>query len=220
MSKKTFQIISLILSILALLYLILSYYEIPRYVKLHYTPTEKFLNNYKKIKGSKDKVVVCFSANDKQLGKLKPFINSLLDQSELVNDIGITIPYSDIGKIPKDVIKALSVYGYNKDYDDAETLICSVLREPEANTKIIIVDPSMIYGTSFIEEMVTASDENPDKIIYAKKNKKYGTLIKPKFFDDKVSDYVKGKGCCKWISECCKADDVIIDYSPIYKSFL
>ena len=52
MSKKTFQIISLILSILALLYLILSYYEIPRYVKLHYTPTEKFLNNYKKIKGS------------------------------------------------------------------------------------------------------------------------------------------------------------------------
>lgn len=223
MSKKAIQIISLVLSVLGLVFLILSYYGFIRYFKLHITPVENYINNYtEKQKASKDRVTVCFTANENELNKLKPFINSILDQTVKVDDIALTIPYKDTNKIPQNLKKVLSTYGYNKDYDNAGNLVCSVLREPEANTKIIIVEPNMIYGEDFIETMVAESEKNEDKIIYANKNKSpmWGILLKPKFFDDKISDYEKGKGCCPWLEQCSKAEDKIINYSMTYKSLL
>jgi hypothetical protein len=223
MSKKAIQIISLVLSIAALIYLVLAYYGIIRYIKLHATPTESYIGNYTKLpKESKDRVTICFAANVEELGKLNPFINSILDQTVRVDDIGLTIPYKDMEKVPENLKKVLSMYGYSKDYEDAGNLICSVLREPEANTKIIVVEPDMVYGQDFVESMIEASEKSPDKIIYADKSKqpKWGILLKPKFFDDKISDYEKGKGCCPWLEECCQVGNETIDYSPTYKKWL
>lgn len=223
MSKKAIQIISLVLSVLALIYLVMAHYGMLRYIKLHVTPTETYVSDYMKLpKASKDRVTICFSASVTELSKMKPFINSILDQTIRVDDIGLTIPYKDINKVPKNLKKVLSLYGYTKDYDNAGNLVCSVLREPEANTKIIVVEPNMIYGQDFVESMVEESEKNPDKIIYADKSKlpKWGILLKPKFFDDKISNYEKGQGCCPWLEKCCQAESDIIDYSPIYKSWL
>lgn len=223
MSKKAFQIISLFLSILGLLYLILAYYGIIRYIKLHITPSDAYIQNYTKLpKASKDRVTVCFTANEKELKNLKPFINSILDQTVRVDDIALTIPYKDINKIPENLKKVISSYGYSKDYDNAGNLICSVLREPEAETKIIIVEPNMVYGQDFIETMIEETENNPNKIIYGKNDKspKWGILLKPKFFDDKISDYEKGKGCCPWLEECCQVGNKNINYSLTYKSWL
>lgn len=223
MSKKAIQIISLVFSILGLIYLILAYYGIIRYVKLHVVSTDTYIENYMKLpKASKDRVTVCFTAEAKQLENLKPFINSILDQTVRVDDIALTIPYKDMNKVPENLKKILSSYGYNKDYDNAGNLICSVLREPEAETKIIVVEPNMVYGQDFIETIIEESEKNPDKIIYANKTKdpKWGVLLKPKFFTDKISDYEKGKGCCPWLEECSQAGSNIIEYSPTYKSWL
>jgi len=222
MSKKTIQIISLIFSIIGLLYMFLSYYGIIRYIKLHFTSTENYLENYTKLpKASKDRVAICFTADQTQLNKLKPFINSILDQTVKVDDIALTIPSKDY-KIPKNLNKILSTYEYNKDYDDAGNLICSILREPESNTKIIVVEPNMIYGHDFIENIIEESEKHPEKIIYANKSKlpKWGILLKPKFFNEKISIYEKGKGCCPWLEECSQVGSENINYSPTYKSLL
>ena len=220
MSKKAMQIIALILSILGLIYLVCAYYGIIRYIKLHLTSTDSYAENYSKLpKASEHRVTICFAADENQLSKLKPFVNSILDQTVRVDDIALTIPYKDIGKIPENMKKILATYGYVKDYDNAGNLICSVLREPESNTKIIVVEPNMVYGQDFIQSMIEESENNPDKIIYADK-KKSGILIKPKFFNDEISDYKKGFGCCPWLEKCCKAENVNIEYSPTYKSWM
>jgi hypothetical protein len=223
MSKKILQIISLVLSIIGLIYLILAYYGIIRYINLHLSPTETYIDNYIKLpKTSKDRIVICFTANPDELEKLKPFINSILDQTVRIDDIALTIPYKNMGKVPTNLKKIISEYGYSKDYDNAGNLICSVLREPESNTKIIIVDPSMVYGKDFVETIIEESAKSPNKIIYADKSKalKWGILLQPKFFNDKISNYEKGKGCCPWLEECSQAESNIIDYSPTYKSWL
>jgi hypothetical protein len=219
MNKKIFQILSLISAILGLIFLILQRYGYTRFLGMHLYSTEHYISNYKNLeKMGKDRVIVSFTVNEDEMYNLKPFINSILDQTVRVDDIAVTIPYKNAKKIPKNLKNVLSIHGCDKDYDDAGNLICSVLREPEANTKIIMVEPYMIYGEDFIETMINESDKNPDSIIYGdpSKDKKYGILIKPIFFTDKISKYQKGKGCDAWLKECANAKDVVIDYKPIF----
>lgn len=220
MSKRLFQIISLIFSILYLIYLFLSYNGITRYITLHVNSTESYIKNYPELqKANKDRVVVCFSADENSLKNLSPFLNSILDQTVRVDDIALTIQNKDLDKVPENLKKVLSIYGYSKDYENAGNLINSVLREPESTTKIIIVEPYMIYGEDFIEKMITESDKHTDKIIYAHPSKlpKWGILIKPSFFNDNICHYEKGTGCCNWLSKCTDAKSEILPYSQTYK---
>lgn len=223
MNKKTFQILSLIISIISLIYLVLSYYGLIRYFQLHFVNIENYIEKYKNLsKTQSNRVIVAFAAEADQLKNLKPFLNSILDQTVKIDDIAVIIPNKDRDKIPKEFKKILSVIGCDKDYDDAHNIICPVLREPDSHTKIIVVEPNMVYGKDFVESMVESSDKSPDKIIFgdSSKNIKYGILIKPKFFDEKISDYIKGKGYNLWLNECskCEGQDCI-EYSQIYKMF-
>lgn len=208
--KKSTIIISLVLSVITLLYIILDYCGYIRYIKLHLFSTEHYLKNYKNLeKADKNRVIVSFSL-PLVVGSLKPFINSLLDQSVRVDDIIINIKDSGsidtsfLKTLETDYKKVLTINKYKKDYDDASNLICSVLREPETNTKIILVDPGIVYGKDFIQDLVDKSIKEPDKIIYGNSGKKLkdGILVKPGFFDNKISDYSKGSGCYKWIANC------------------
>jgi hypothetical protein len=212
MSKKLWQIFSLILSVLGLIYLCLSYYGIIRYFKLRYTDTEYYISNYvKKPKIGKDRIVISFEGTEKNM---KPFINSVLDQTVRVDDIGIYLN-KDI-PIPESLKKILSVYRCDKDYDNAGNLISSILREPETNTKIIILEPNKIYGEDFIQNIIEQSDKNPEKIIKVNKTDSE-MLVKPKFFTEKITNYKKGKGKTQWVEECFKGEIMSIDYSPIFK---
>jgi len=144
--------------------------------------SEYYIQNYHKLpKADKNRVVVSFTASEKELSQLKPFINSILDQSVRVDDIALTIPYKDMGKVPKNLKKILGVYGISKSYS-ANNLIPAVLREPEATTKIIIVEPNMVYGQDFVADMVDASNSFPDDIIQAKNRRE--ELVKPAFYND------------------------------------
>lgn len=221
MERRTLLIFSLIISVVSLLYLLFSYFGFIRYFKLYYNPLESYVNNYTKLdKADKDRVVIAFSAEEKDFKNLKPFINSILDQTVRVDDIAITIPYKDTNKVPEELKKVLSVNGYSKDYEDAANLVCSVLREPENNTKIIIVEPNMIYGQDFVETMVDKSNEkeNKAKVIFGSSSKepKRGILIKPQFFDDTISKYQKGTGNKEWLNKCCKAKGICIEYNQVY----
>lgn len=203
MKKKTMLVISLVLSILSLLYFIAEYYGGTRYIKLHRNETDSYLDNYKNIsKASKHRVVLCFSSSLQGLTRIDPFLNSILDQTVRVDEIMLVISYSEINHIPEKYKKIVSIHGFKKDYDTNASLICSILTEPDADTKIILVDPDIVYPSDFIETMVAESDKHPDKIIYGSDSKKlkYGILIKPQFFDDNISKYECGSS--KSCSEC------------------
>jgi len=196
-------LISLIISIISLLYFVFEYYGGVRYIKLHKNNSDDYLQTYTDIqKASNNRVIVCFSTTLDRIRYTDPFINSILDQTVRVDEILLVIQYSDISNIPEKYKKVLSVHGYNKNYDDNANLICSVLTEPDANTKIILVEPNVVYPVDFIETMVSESDKNPDNIIYGSpcKKLKYGILIKPKFFDDNISKYECGSS--QSCSEC------------------
>lgn len=224
--KKIFTIISLILSALSMVYMCLVYFGIIRYMQVHFYSTESYASNYKNLEKAdeKNRVVVSFTATPEEMKKLKPFINSLLDQTVKVDEIALSIPYKDMGSVPPWLKKIADVYGYSNDYDDAGGLISSVLREGEEQTKIIVVEPRMVYGKDFIQTMVEESDKHPKSIIYGGKSKetRNGVLIKPVFFDVNISQYRKGYGCNLWLNECAretvKEMPVFIGYSETYRS--
>jgi hypothetical protein len=210
MERKTFLFTSLMASIVTLIYLFLVHYGVFRYISLHRNSTELYVKEYAKLpQGDTNRVVVVFPLDIKNMEKLRPFINSILDQTVRVDDIIASLPYSDIASIPADLRKLLTVRGYSKDYDDAGTLINSVLSEPEENTKIILVEPYRVYPQDFIQAIIEKSSDNPRKVVKTKCGK--CTLVKPAFFDEKLSEYKKGSGCEVWLKTCCSAGEILAD---------
>jgi hypothetical protein len=186
-------------------------------MKLKRNPTEYYVNKYSKLpKADKKRVVIVFSVNQDEIGNIKPFINSLLDQTVRVDDIAFTAPVKNKELIPKNLRNVINTYVYDKDYEDLGTIIPTVLREPESNTKIIIVEPNNIYREDFIQTMVEKSNENPDKIIYIKNRPKI-MLIKPSFFKEDFCDYKSGNNCNEWFGKCCNNEKISIDYEDIIK---
>jgi hypothetical protein len=179
--------------------------------------TEYYIKAYKNLPKKNHRVVVCFSAKEKQ--DITPFIRSILDQTVQIDDIGLTIPYGqNTDSLPENVKKVLSLYKHSKDYDDANNLICSVLRETEGDTKIIILEPNMVYGEDFLQIMIEESDKNPDKVIHVNTENSKQILVKPRFFTDKISAYQKGTGCLPWLNECQKVPSTTVSYSTNYKA--
>lgn len=219
MGKKTWIIFSLILSIISVIYLLCDYSGILRHFKICNRSMDNYITKYLSLpKADKDRVVVSFYIDDeKQLDNLIPFINSILNQNVRVDDIAMTIQYKNMGKVSEELKKIVTVYGISKDYGDNNKLIPVVLREPDANTKIIIVEP-MIYHEYFVSDMVDMSNEEPDKVIYGKNGEtRYGVLIKTKFFDNDFSDCPDNIKCCEWIGRCSKRETKEIGNDNIYK---
>ena len=87
MDKKNI-IASLVVSFIFLFYTIIEYTGLLRYFKLHIFDTRGYTEAYPKLeKGDKDRVIVAFVCDEKI--NLKPFINSVLNQTVRVDDIAL-----------------------------------------------------------------------------------------------------------------------------------
>jgi hypothetical protein len=224
MKKKTMLVISLILSVLSLLYFVAEYYGGTRYIKLHNNSADSYLQTYSAMdKGSNNRIVVCFHTDSEGLKTIDPFLNSILDQSVRVDDIMLVIDHSKIDNVEEKYKKIVSVHGFKKNYDNNAALIMSILTEPDANTKIILVDPQIIYPVDFIETMISESDKQPNNIIYGSDNRtlKYGILVKPLFFDDKISKYECGStsSCSDCIDKYSDTPSSVADCGNFYRSY-
>jgi hypothetical protein len=215
--KKKMQILSLVISIILTVYLCLSYYGIIRNIKLLTYSTEYYINKYKEVpKTNEKKVVVVFSVNQSEIKFMKPFINSLLDQTVRVDDIGAVIPENQKDIIPKKLQRVVNTYTYDKNYDKLGVIIPTILREPENNTKIIIVEPYKIFGEDFIQSMIEKSNENPEKIIYVKNNRNI-MLVKPSFFTENFCNYQEGNNSVEWFNKNCENQEISFEYDQIRK---
>ena len=192
MNKKSWQILSLIISVLGLIYMFLSYYGIIRFIKLHMTDsifyTEKFT---KKEKGDKYTKISIFSPVKKEEAyRLKPFINSLLDQSVKINDITLICENKeDIWKdIDPEIKKILSINTHSEKNNDIGTFVFSLLKENKEDTNILVLNPGKVYGEDYIETLLEKGEK--EDIVYEDEN----YLMKPKCF--KLKDLYNIKEDC------------------------
>ena len=191
--NKTLFIITIIVSILSLLYIILSYVGVLRYCALNMKSPKSYIEKYKSAdKASSSRVVISMSASEKDLFSLRPVINSLLDQTVKVDEIAINIPDS-YTKIPKDLSNYTVVHKTAYNYEDAQDIIPTILREKEADTIIIVLKPDTIYGENFIEKMVSYLHKDNVVNLSHKNNSgymKHPYVVKVGYFTDGFLDKV------------------------------
>lgn len=162
MNKTILTFLSILISVL---YAYGDYYGYFRYFKLKYNlfnSNKKLVNNYAKLESAdKCRVIVSILTYSDKLNQIDPVIRSLLDQTVKVSELCLLVIQNSESEPPSDLIeKTCQIYYANKktynrpDFHKYRTL----LRERDANTKIILVNDNFIYGKDFIEEMCKKCD--------------------------------------------------------------
>lgn len=196
MNKRTMIILSIVISILSVTYLALCYFGLVRYLKLHVYSIDNYVSPYIELprgEGAK-KIAINITATDRDLSKLKPFINSILDQTIHVDQIAINLP-SGTYAIPDYLEKCniITFYKLSGDYGAASKYIGPLLREKDGTSIIICLDEDVIYGPDFIETLLDENKKNPECVIFTKgyNAKKY---IETGKFVDENSDIIDFSG--------------------------
>lgn len=188
MNKLEFFIL---LNILAIIYSILNYLELIRYVNVSVNSNNYFLKKFRKLKkySKAERIVLIIDTDVKRINKLKPCINSLLDQNIRVDEIAINLKDGDLEKVDPNLHKILNVYEV-EDYDNkiCHNIIPTLYRENDNDTIIILLKDNIVYPKNFILHMVEKSVKNPHNVI--KSNIENVFLFKPEFFSTKSLDDV------------------------------
>tara|TARA_B100001059_G_scaffold228649_1_gene260074 strand:- start:469 stop:1017 length:549 start_codon:yes stop_codon:yes gene_type:complete len=173
--------------------------------------TDKLVEGYSNLpKATDGRVVVSFAAKPKDFDKLKPMINSLLDQTVKVDQIGIVVPLTNETEVPDYVKNIANIFPAGKDYGDGTSLIPILLKEKECNTIIIALKHDVVYGKDFIEMMVDKADEYPDTVLSDKKRK--AILVKPEYYGCEILDSTQDNYDRDWFLNQAKHAK-IVDYT-------
>lgn len=224
MEKRT-KIILFILSILiSVAMILLSYFGLVRYAMLHINSSEGYIKNYSELdQGDKKvRVVISFTTTPDRIAKIRPMLNSLLDQTVKVDQIALNLPYRHKGQsydVPKEYEDVVTIFKVGKDFGPGTKILPTLLREGECNTKIIYLDDDHIYGKDFVETMIDASNKYPDSAIYTKEdmNASGGVLIKPEFFDVDVIDHEMEYFNDRWMRKRLKAKRRKVAYGENFR---
>jgi hypothetical protein len=225
MKKKTIIIISLVSAFFSLIYVLLTYFGLTRYIGLYMFQMEGYSKHYKNLdKIGEHKIIISMTATPKQMSQLTHTIKSLLDQTVKVDLISVIVPYGDQYVLPKELKDSVSVFRCGSNKGLLNCLLPVIMRESESTTRIITLGTGKAYGKDFIETLLEESDKNPDNIIYVN-NKNYmdltkGIVFSTKFFKEDFIDIPKeGVNGNKWINDYFKdKKKKRINYGENYKS--
>jgi len=218
MKKKTVIILTIVSSIISMIIILLSYFGINRYLWILWRDSNVYITKYSSLpkEDTKNKVVISLSATEDNIGKIKPMINSILDQTVKVDQIILVLPndFTEKGhNVPNYLNKVVTIVPSGRDYDKGTKIIPVLLREKECDTIIIALDNNIVYGQDFIYSMLEESKNNPNKVLVD--NKGYSILAKPDNFGCDVLDRNKDKIDNTWFLEKAK-DNMIVEYSENY----
>lgn len=202
MNKTKMIILSVVSSLVSLIFILLSYFGLLRYLSMYTSSEEKFINTYTSLpKTSRKRVVITFSTTPTRIHKLKPLINSLLDQTYRVDQIILAIPYKYKGEtynIPEFVKKVATVIPAGKDnYGECMAVIPTLLREKESDTIIIAVNDNKVYGKDFVESILEHEENHPNNILDLKDGSAF--LLKPAHFSSDIIKDIDGCVTKKWL---------------------
>jgi len=208
MKKRTIIILTIISSIISLIFIFSSYFGISRYLSLRMSSGESYVYDYKKLPDSgKDRVVISFTTTPERITKIKPFINSILDQTVRVSQIIFVCPDNiSTDNIPKYITDASIVTPSGKNYGKGTKLIPVLFREKDLNTIIIALDDNRVYGKDFVECAISEINSNKNTLLISSDD---STIItKPKNFDSSVIDRNIDDFDDKWFIEKSKKSKV------------
>lgn len=223
MKRKTKIIIFVVSTIISIIIILFSYFGVFRYIKLHLSSSEEYVKNYNKLeRGDKGRVVISFTTLPNRINKIKPMLNSLLDQTVKVDQIALNVPYNHKGvkyNIPDEYKDIVNIFRVGKDYGPGTKIIPTLLREGECDTKIIYLDDNLVYGEDFIETLLNESKKYPNMAIYTRENMKSsgGVLIQPEFFNKDVINHEMNYFDDEWLRQNLKVEKQKIKYRGNYR---
>jgi hypothetical protein len=211
---------TIILVLFIIIIFLILYYDIYRYIKIHFDDESEYINKYRKLKKCQDyRVVISLTTVPDRVKLLKPVIKSLLDQSVKVDQIVLNLPKMCKEKpydVPNDLKNMCNIFTSGRDYGPGTKFIPTILREQEANTIIIMLDDDYIYGCKFIETILNEYNRNPDCAIILKE----AILLKPEFLDTSVIYTNKKYIDNDWIKKYIKSEQKNMKYSNNLRSFM
>lgn len=154
MNKKQWIIFSIVISFLSLIFSILTYFGIIRYINMYIFSSSSYANSYKTLERAKnDKVVINIMINPDKHSISSAVINSLLDQTVKVDEINIFSDNPITLPDTKGIVKRHKTY---KNY--CSTIPC-IMKETNKNTIIIFLNDNKIYGKDFIQDLIESDSE-------------------------------------------------------------
>ena len=216
MNKSTVIIITIISTVLSVLLIIGSYYGIDRYIYLHMKSPEYFINKYSHLPKAnlKNRTVISFSTTPEKINKIKPMINSILDQTVKVDAIYMVLLADKNYNTPRYITNVATVVLAGKDYGGGTKIIPILLKEKECDTIIIALNDNVVYGQDFIFTMIEESNKNPGTVLLDKKGDVM--LVKPEYFGCDVINREKEDFDNNWFLDKSK-NNKIIEYNENYK---
>jgi len=204
------------MTLVSLLYTILYYYGITRYLYLHTKGTNSYLQNYKKLdRAYNDKnVIISLSVQPDKINKIRPMINSILDQTVRVNQIVLNIPNNKNYNVPSEYKDIFTIFKCGRDYGECNKFIPTLLREENKDTIIILLDEKYVFGKDYIEIMIEEYKKNNCSI-----ESQGGILIIPEFFDMSIYNRKNKVLNNYWIKSCLKVQKKYIFIPETYKIF-
>jgi hypothetical protein len=140
------------------------YFEIFRYYKANKSGWKDVIKLDKKYKyiprvNIKGKVVISLTTIPDRIDKMGPTLCSILSQDRRVDEIRINIPFKSMKgkryKIPKSLkhLKWVKIYRVVEDLGPSTKLLPTARSEKD-NTKIIVIDDDVIYGSRFVRKII------------------------------------------------------------------
>ena len=211
---------TIILLLFGIIVFLTIYYNIYRYIKIHFDDESEYIKNYRKLKKCKDcRIVISLTTIPERINLIKPVIKSLLDQSVKVDQIVINLPKmckDETYDVPDDLKNMCNIITCGRDYGPGTKFIPTILREQQSDTIIIMVDDDYIYGYDFIETILDEYEKNPECAIVMNE----AILLKPEFLDTDVIYTNKKYIDNEWIKKYIKSEQKNINYNKNLRSFM
>lgn len=174
-NKKNVIMITMILSVIYLLYSIMVLTGLWRYMKMYYSNPEKYLDTYKNIDSlDNDKNIVTLTTDN--IDSIKPVINSILDQTVSISDIILVVPYGEEFNLPIELKDAVKIMRTEYKHNKLSPIMANLITEGEGDTNLILLQDDKIYGKNFIEKLLSHKKKN--HVIY-QNNKDFIDVNKP-----------------------------------------
>ena len=218
MNKRTIIIWTIISSVFYLGYTFAAYFGWIRFLNIRMSKSsDNLIENYSKLDYHKPKqrVVVVLSAKNDDIDRIRPMINSILDQTIKVDQIALIMGNKEV-ELPEYLTNIVNVFPSGRDYGNykGNCIVPLLLKEKEIGTIIIGLDNDVVYGKDFLEILLDKSNKNKDNVIMD--SNKYAILLKPEHYGCEILQRDQEKYDEKWFLDNTKTHK-IINYGENFK---
>ncbi|MBW2384058.1 MAG: glycosyltransferase family 2 protein [Deltaproteobacteria bacterium] len=151
--------------------------ELIRFVYLHRASARACVRRYERASRSDvpDRVVVSLTTIPDRIDRIRPTLNSLLDQTRRPDAIYLNLPNESRREGRGYELPAfLTEYGpvhvidCGEDMGPATKLLPTLAREKEPDTRIVVTDDDQIYPRNMIETLVDWNQKLPEAVVCAR----------------------------------------------------